>query len=533
MAEENKNFFLQLLQVFKEIPTGRKISFIVTAALLITGFAVLIYWANRPNYQALFTNLEAADASKIIDKLNEKKIPFLLKESGSAIFVPDDMVYQLRLEMASAGIPKGQNVGFEIFDNVGFGTTEFVQKLKYLQALQGELARTIMEFDSIAQARVHIVAVGDSLFAEPEKPATASVVLRMKQGRFLDPLQLQGIINLVSCAVEGLKPQNVSVVDMAGGLLSKGHDENDVGGLTQTQLDYRQKVERTLESRIQTLLEPVIGVNKVIARVAAEVDFGQVNTLEEKYDPASVTVRSEQRQKETAKGSKSLPSGSPDLQTQLLPENQTGAGSAESAKNYEKENAVINYEINKINRQTKSAVGDIKRLSAAVIIDGPYTAEKGADNKTIQKFTPRSKRDMKNFEDVIKKAIGFSEERGDQVNVSNIAFTLNDETAALAEAGRAPYQDYLKKYGKPVFNIALVLIFLLIIVRPFKRWLSQSTEYLSTRTLSGGAHAAALSAGMDEAASGKQSKEKLLEMTRNSPDMAADIIKNWISEGRG
>jgi flagellar M-ring protein FliF len=532
MAEDNKNFFLQLLQVFKEIPTARKISFIVTAVLLIAGFAALIYWANRPNYQALFTNLEAGDAGKIIDKLNEKKIPFLLKEGGGAIFVPDDMVYQLRLEMASSGIPKGQNVGFEIFDNIGFGTTEFVQKLKYQQALQGELARTIMQFDSIHQARVHIVPVGDSLFAEPEKPATASVVLRMKQGRFLDQQQLQGIINLVSCAVEGLKPQNVSVVDMAGGLLSKGHDANDVGGLTQTQLDYRQKVERTLESRIQTLLEPVIGINKVIARVAAEVDFGQVNTLEEKYDPANVAVRSEQRQKETSNGTKSLPSGSPDLQTQLMPE-QSGGASSESAKNYLKENAVINYEINKVNRQTKSAVGDIKRLSAAVIIDGPYTAEKGADNKTIQKFTPRSKRDMKNFEDVIKKAIGFSEERGDQVNVSNIAFTLGEEIAVLAEAGRAPYQDYLKQFGKPVLNIALVLIFLLIIVRPFKRWLSQSTEYLSGRALPAGMQNAALTAGMEGAAAGKQSKEKVLEMTRNSPDMAADIIKNWISEGRG
>lgn len=531
MAEGNKNFFLQLLQVFKEIPTGRKISFIVTAVLLITGFAVLIYWANRPNYQALFTNLEAGDASKIIDKLNEKKTPFLLKEGGSAIFVPDDMVYQLRLEMASSGIPKGQNVGFEIFDNVGFGTTEFVQKLKFQQALQGELARTIMQFDAIAQARVHIVAVGDSLFAEPEKPATASVVLRMKQGRFLDQQQLQGIINLVSCAVEGLKPQNVSVVDMAGGLLSKGHDENDVGMLTQAQLDYRQKVERTMESRIQTLLEPVIGVNKVVARVAAEVDFGQVNTIEEKYDPASVAIRSEQRQKETANGTKSLPSGSPDLQTQLIPD-QAGGAASDSAKNYQKENAVINYEINKVNRQTKSAIGDIKRLSAAVIIDGPYTAEKGADNKVTQKFTPRSKRDMKNLEDVIKKAIGFSEERGDQVNVSNIAFTMGEETAALAEESRAPYLDYLKKFGKPVFNIALILVFLLIIVRPFKRWLSQSTEYLSSRALSAGSETAALSAGMGEAASGRQSKEKLLEMTRNSPDMAADIIKNWISEGR-
>jgi flagellar M-ring protein FliF len=420
-------------------------------------------------------------------------------------------------------------VGFEIFDNVGFGTTEFVQKLKYQQALQGELARTIMQFDSIAQARVHIVPVGDSLFAEPEKPATASVVLRMKQGRSLDQQQLQGIINLVSCAVEGLKPQNVSVVDMAGGLLSRGHEEDDVGELTRAQLDYRQKLERTLEMRIQTMLEPVIGINKVVARVAAEVDFGQVSTLEEKYDPANVAVRSEQRQKETANGTKTLPAGSPDLQTQLIPD-QTGASASESAKNYQKENAVVNYEINKINRQTKSAVGDIKRLSAAVIIDGPYVAEKGADNKITQKFTPRSKRDLKNLEDVIKKAIGFSEERGDQVNVSNIAFTMGEEAPVLTET-RSPYFDYLKKFGKPVFNIALILIFLLIIVRPFKRWLSQSTELLSTRSLTAGQEAA-LTMGSAEAVAGRQSKEKLLEMTRSNPDMAADIIKNWISESR-
>lgn len=530
MADTDRNFIKQFGQVLKSLPLGKRVSLGITTIMIIGGFIALVLWVNRPEFQVLFANLDTADAARITQKLNEKKIPYQLKEGGNAILVPNDMVYQLRLELASDGIPRGQNTGFEIFNDIPFGTTEFVQKLKYKQALQGELARTIMGFDSIAQARVHIVTAGESLFVEPEKPATASVVLRLHPGRVLDKRQLQGIITLVARAVEGLKPDNVTVVDMAGGLLSRGSEEDHAGTLSRTQFEYRQKLEKTLENRIQTMLEPIVGLNRVVARVSADVDFEQVNVVEEKYDPNSVVIRSEQRLKESSGGGKSLPSGSPDLQGQII-QGQAVAGS--STKNSEKENSTINYEINKTNRQISNSVGDVKRLSAAVIIDGPYVSEKDNDGKTVQKFVPRNRREMKTFEDIIRKAIGFNESRGDQVSVSNISFVLQDEEKAFSMAGPG-WLEYGKKAVKPAFNILLVALFFLLAVKPFKKWLNQAGETLgSGLTLSQGQDGVPrLAAQMGEEGAQKDDAHGLRELSKSSPDAAAQIIRQWISEGR-
>lgn len=528
MAEKEKNFLQQFIQVFRAIPPGKMITFVFTIALVVGGFIALMIWANRPDFQVLYTSLDTADAARITEMLQEKKISFQLKDGGSTVLVPDDMVYQLRLDLASEGIPRGQHVGFEIFQDMSFGATEFEQKLKYQQALQGELARTIIQFDAVSQARVHIVSSGDSLFAEPERPATASVVLRLHPGRSLDQRQLQGIVNLVARAVKGLKPENVTLVDMAGGLLSKGNEGGSADSLSRAQFSYQQKLERSLENRIQTMLESIIGLNRVVARVSAEVDFEQVNILEERFDPDSSVIRSEQRLKETSAGPSDYAAGSPDLQTRVTG-NQTG--SAGSSQNFKKENAVINYEINKINKQITNSVGDVKRLSAAVIIDGPYTTEKDADGKTVQKFVPRNRREMKTFEDIIKKAIGFDEERGDQVNVSNISFAFQSEEMAFPERGMS-WTDYGRKAAKPLFNVLLVVLFFLFAVRPFKKWLNKNGDNLFTRALPPGREVPQLSA---EAGGGRgevDENKQLLEAASSNPDAAAQVIRGWLSEGR-
>ncbi len=528
MAEKEKNFLQQLSQMFRAIPPGKMITFGLTTALLVGGFIALIIWANRPNFQVLYTSLETADGARITEKLQEKKIPFQLRDGGSTVLVPDDMVYQLRLDLAGQGIPRGQHVGFEIFKDMPFGATEFEQKLKYQQALQGELARTIIQFDAVSQARVHIVSSGDSLFAEPERPATASVVLRLHPGRSLDQRQLQGIVNLVARAVKGLKPENVTLVDMAGGLLSRGNEEGSADSLSRAQFSYQQKLERTLENRIQTMLESVIGLNRVVARVSAEVDFEQVNILEERFDPDSSVIRSEQRLKETSAGPSNYASGSPDLQSQVY---RSETGGAVSSQNFKKENAVINYEINKVNKQITNSVGDVKRLSAAVIIDGPYTSEKDADGKTVQKFVPRNRREMKTFEDIIKKAIGFDEERGDQVNVSNIPFAFQSEELAFSGEGMS-WRDYARKAAKPLFNIFLVALFFFFAVRPFKKWLNKNGDRLLTRALPPGREVPQLSAEAGMGPGEIDERKKLLEAAGHNPDVAAQVIRGWLSEGR-
>jgi len=521
MPENLKN----IIEMFRAIPLGRKISFAVTFLVLMGGFAAIFLWTNKTEYQVLFSNLDTTDAASITQKLSEDKTPYQLKDGGTAVLVPSDQVYQLRLDFASEGLPKGDNVGFEVFDNMSFGTTEFVQKLKYQQALQGELARTIMQFDSIDKARVHIVQAGDSLFAEPEKQATASVVIRLKQGKALDQKQLQGIINLVACAVEGLKPSNVTVVDMAGGMLSKAGEEDTISAMTATQYDYKKKIESGYEKQIQTMLEQVVGANKVVARVSADIDLRQISTSEESYDPDSQVVRSEQRQSESSTESIKTAQGSPDLQYEVY---QTEGETESTGEKYSKSNEVINYEISKTNTQILDTSGDIKRLSAAVIIDGTYIEQTGEDGNPVQTYMARDSKEMKTFEDIVKKAIGFDDSRGDQVTVSNISFNMPKEDLSAVE-DESSLMDYAKKGYKPLINIGLIVLAVLILIRPLKKLLSSTNEYASVRALHKG-EAQPMESMNAELQLRQNNKQHLLEVTRKNPDVAADIIKSWINE---
>ena len=517
-----------LIEVFKAIPAGKRISFLITFTIVVGGFIALLAYTNRPDYQELFRDLDQTEASKITEKLKENRVKYQLKNGGTTIEVPDDMVLQLRLDMASEGIlPKGGTVGFEIFDDMSFGTTEFELKLRYQQALQGELARTIMAFDSIEQARVHIVTAGDSLFAEEEKPATASVVVRLRPGNRLNPRQLQGIINLVSSSVEGLRPENVSIVDMEGGILTKGNDENSVGDISSDQFDYKRKLAETYEKQIVTMLEPVVGLNKVVARVSVDVDFKRIRTSEENYDPDSAVIFSEERQKESSTEGDRTPEGSPDLLNQGI---QTGSENPTSSSSlYEKESSILNYKINRVERNIIDDSGDIKRLSASVIIDGPYDVTTDEEGNSTKVFKQRDRKQMKTFEEIVKNAIGFSADRGDQVTVSNEPFSMEKEGITdMPAASSDGWMTYVKKSSKPILNVLIIALFFIIAIRPFKRWLSQTSEYVSTRALPAGREAEEHSPG--ELQTRQNEKLKLLEATKQNPDIAADIIKTWLNE---
>lgn len=523
MAEGTGN----IIEVFKAIPPGKRISFFITFALVVGGFIALLMYTNQPDYQILFSNLDTSDAAKITEKLREERVKYDLKDHGSSIYVPSEQVYQLRLDLATEGLPKSSGVGFEIFDNTSFGTTEFVLKLRYRQALQGELARTIKEFDSISQAKVHIVPAGDSLFAEEDKPAAASVAIRLNKGRKLNQRHLQGITNLVAASVEGLKPENVSIVDMEGGMLSNGYDEDILGSAGSTQFDQKRRLAEGYEKDILGLLEPVIGINKVRAKVTVEVDFDSENISEEKYDPDSAVVYREERTKETTSEGNRLPSGSPDTGEDSASMNVTAS---ELANKTEKEESSLNYLINKINRQAFDSPGDIIRLSAAVLIDGPY--EQGTDEQgnTTQVFKPRDKKEMSNFEDIVRKAIGYDEQRGDQVIVRNVAFSMEkpDFSDMAAEAPEG-WMGYVKKGSKPFLNVILIALFFIIAIKPFRKWLSQTSEYVSANVQ---VQQAALEEPRDtpELQLKQNNKIRLLEATRENPDMAADIIRTWLNE---
>ncbi len=520
-----------IIEVFKAIPAGKRISFLITFVIVVGGFIALFTYTNRPNYTVLFSDLDSVEASKITEKLKENRVKYQFKDGEGTILVPDDMVHQLRLDMAAEGIlPKGGNVGFEIFDNMSFGTTEFELKLRYQQALQGELARTIREFDTIDNARVHIVTAGDSIFAEEEKPATASVVLRLHPGRKLTPRQLQGIINLVSGSVEGLRPENVSVVDMEGGILTKGNDKDGLGNISNDQFEYQRRLEETYEKQIVSMLEPVVGMNNVVAKVSVDVDYKRVNETEENYDPDSQVIFSEQRQKESSTDGNRIAQGSPDLLNQGV---QTGSELSGTSSNvYEKESSTVNYKINRLNRQTVNESGQIQRLSASVMIDGPYDTTTDTEGNTVNVFKGWERKQVKTFENMVKNAIGFDSERGDQVTVSNdVPFSMDEEGMNIIPAASSDgWMGYLKKGSKPILNIVMIALFFLIAIKPFKKWLNQTSEFVTTRALPQGNVSEEFASDPVEKYERQNEKLRLLEATKQNPDIAADIIKTWLNE---
>ncbi|MBN1276159.1 MAG: flagellar M-ring protein FliF [Deltaproteobacteria bacterium] len=516
-----------IIEVFKAIPAGKRISFLITFAIVVGGFIALLTYTNRPNYTVLFSDLDPVEASKIAEKLRESGVKYQLKKGGSTIEVPDDKASQLLLDMASEDIlPQGGSVGFEIFDDMTFGTTEFVLNIKKQQALQGELARTILKMPIIEDARVHIVPAGDSIFAEDEKPATASVVVKLRTGSKLSPRQLQGIINLVSYAVTGLKSENVSIIDMEGGILTKGNDRDSIGSLSNDQFEFQRRIEETYEKQIISMLEPVVGMNRVVAKVSVDVDYKRVNQTEENYDPDSQVIASEERLKESSPDSSRIAQGSPDLLNQGV---QTGSElMGTGSSHYERETSAINYKINKLNRQTINESGQVERLSASVIIDGPYeTSAEG--EKTFKGY---DRKQMKTFEDNIKNAILFNADRGDQIALSNVSFTMEKESIEAVPAASGPegWTGYLKKGSKPVLNILLIALFFLIAIKPFKKWMSQTSEYVSARALPGGNAQEDLGSVSNDLQSRQNDKIRLLEATKQNPDIAADIIKTWLNE---
>lgn len=519
-----------IIEVFKAIPAGKRISFLITFAIVVGGFIALFTFTNRPSYTMLFSDLDTVEASKITEKLKEKRVKYQFKDGEGTILVPDDMVHQLRMDMAIEGLmPKGGSVGFEIFDDMGFGTTEFVQKLRYQQGLQGELQRTIRELDTIDNARVHIVQAGDSIFAEEEKPATASVVVRLRPGRKLNPKQLQGIINILSGSVEGLKPENVSIVDMEGGILTKGTDRDGVGTVSNDQFEYQRRIADEYERKILSMLEPVVGISKVRAGVSVDVDFKRVNTSEIKYDPDSQVISSEERLKESSSDGNRIAQGSPDLLNQGV---QTGSElSGKSSNLHEKETSVLNYKIDEVNRQTINESGEVQRLSASVIIDGPYETTTDEEGNTVNVFKGWDRKQMKIFEDNVKNAIGFDSDRGDQVTVSNIAFSMEKEImGGIPEAVSDGWMSYVKKGSKPILNILMIALFFLIAIKPFKKWLNQTSELVSMRALPQAIENEELSSSAPEMQGRQNEKLKLLEATKQNPDIAADIIKTWLNE---
>jgi len=438
----------KLWQGFSTLSASRKMTLAGVTVLILASLSAFVYFTNQEDYRILFSNLNSEDASSIVTKLKEKKIPYQISPSGDIISVPSGKVAELRLELAAAGLPHGGGVGFEIFDNKTLGATEFEQQLNYRRALQGELARTINSLDEIQQSRVHIALPKESLFIDQQKKPTASVTLKLKTGRKLKPSQIEGIGHLVASSIEGLSPDNVMIVDSQGNMLSKGQEESRLSRLSSSQIDYQRSIEKDMGNQIQTLLENVVGQGKAVVRVNADLDFRITEKTEETYDPESPVVRSTQKQM--------------DKMTGPAP---AAAKASASGSEKEKTDETVNYEINKTVSKTVMPVGEIKKISIAVLVDGIYTK----DDKGTATFQERPKKELESIEDLVRKSSGFNAQRGDQVIVTSMPFNRTDLEQGMTGL---PWQDKIAS-ALPVIKyvvilVAIILVFLFVI-RPLIR----------------------------------------------------------------
>ena len=439
-------------QGFSALSGTRKMTLASVTILIFASILIFVYFTNQEDYRTLFSNLTSEDAANIVTKLKEKKVPYQISPSGDAISVPSGKVSELRLELAAAGIPHGGGVGFEIFDNKTLGATEFDQQLNYRRALQGELARTINSLDEIQQCRVHIALPKESLFIDQQKKPTASVTVKLKTGRKLKQSQIEGIGHLVASSVEGLNADDVMIVDSQGNIMSKGQGDPRLARMSSSQIEYRRNIEKDMANQIQTMLENVVGQGKAVVRVNADLDFMITEKTEETYDPESPVVRSTQKQS--------------DKMNSPLPALGKTAGTAASAgSEKEKTDEVVNYEINKTVRKTVMPVGEVKKISIAVLVDGTYTK----DDKGAAIYQERPKKEIESLEDLVRKSSGFNTQRGDQVAVTSMPFSRADSEQGMV--GQS-WQDKIAP-AVPIIKYVVIMTGLLLaflfIIRPLVR----------------------------------------------------------------
>ncbi len=484
-----KSAFTQLKTIYGGLSLVRKITLFSVIAGVLGGFALILFLSGRPDYQVLFSGLSAEDSGAVIAQLKAKKIPYQVSSNGGAILVPKEKVYETRMELATQGLPQGGGVGFEIFDHSKLGMTEFVQNVNYLRALQGELTRTIDCFDEIESSRVHLVIPPKTLFVEDEEPPRASVVIKFKPGKMLTEDQIQGVIHLISSSIAGLKPENVTLVDTYGNQIGQRKEKNSYEKARADQLAYQETVERNLERRVKSMLENALGPDKAIVRLSTSMDFKKQEKTEERYYPDDKVARSEQILKESTINMNKPPVGVPGSNAAMAANTQQAAsgaaGNVAGAANATtaappvpvstKQSQTTNFEIGKVTSHTIEPIGQISRLSVAVLVDGTYKTVKDKNGKITQEYVPRTPEEIDKIKNIVMRAVNYSTTRGDAVEVANIPF----ENPALKEArNKVQSNGWLSSlmqysvYLKYLFSGIFMVLTFIFVIRPLIQWLT-------------------------------------------------------------
>lgn len=405
----------QIKRLINSLSRKQQILIAVAGLAVAGGLAFLLHQNRERDYRPLFTGLTAEDAGQVVAKLKEANVDYRLSEGGSAVLVRSARVADSRLLVASAGLPKSGRIGFEIFDKTNFGATDFSEKVNFGRALEGELERTVMALTEVEQARVHITFLKDSVFTESRQPAKASILLKLKPGARLSPRNVSAIEHLVANAVEGLSPEGVTVVDMQGNLLNsppKNPDTGDVDG----PIEYRQKIERDMLAKINATLAPILGAGHFHAGISVDVDFSSGEQSEETWDPNRSVMVNQQRSEETS--APIVPSGAPGVASSLpRPTSRPGSSSSQMTRRTEN----VTYQSSRVVRKTRLPQGVIRRLSVSTLVDQNVRWE-GTGKKAKRILEPPSEETLRKVRDLVAGAIGFNQERGDQIVVQTLPF---------------------------------------------------------------------------------------------------------------
>lgn len=540
MAVDAQPSLISQLQMLNRLPMQQKFGLMVALAAIIAILVGAWIWESTPDYRVLYSNLSDKDGGAIIASLQQMNVPYKFAEGGAALLVPASQVNEARLKLAAQGLPKGSLVGFELLDNEKFGTSQFQEQVNYQRGLEGELARTIQSLSSVQAARVHLAIPKPSVFVRDQEKPSASVLLNLYPGKSLDQGQVSSIAHLVSSSVPDLSAKNVTIVDQNGNLLSQPVDALMNSGMDPGQLKFLQATERSYIKRIEDILTPVVGADNVRAQVTADLDFSQVENTSETYrpnqDPGKAAIRSQQIS-ETTSNSQQRASGVPgSLSNQppapvsapvAAPVPSKPTSTSGNSSNTQRD-STTNYELDKTIQHVKDPVGNIKRLSAAVVVNYVRTV----DAKKKVSYKPLSPREIAQITDLVKETMGYNAARGDTLNIVNTAFT-SPETVVIPPIPWWKQPEIISLLTAIAKNLAIAAVvgYLIFgVIRPaMKNVKLQASEVAAAEAAAAAAephhHVPTMMPVKNEA----ESAEAARELARQNPQLVANVIKGWVS----
>ena len=551
MAAQPQQLFSNFALRFNQLPDTRKMGLAAALAASIALFVGLLLWSSAPEYKVLFSNLTEMDAGTITTALQQLNAPYKTGPGGT-LLVPADQVYDLRFKLAAQGLPKGGAVGFELMDSPQLGMTQFQEQVAFQRGMEGELARTVQALSPVESARVHLAIPKPSVFIRDKQKPSASVLVNLHPGRSLDPGQVQSIVHLVSSSVAELSPNNVTVVDQAGNLLTNVSDGASARGLNASQLDYIRQMEGYYAQRIEAIVSPIVGTGNVRAEVRADLDFSESEATSESYrpnpTPDAQAVRSLQTV-EDLNNAGNQAQGIPGALTNQPPGPATaplnappganagpnnGAGQGAGATSSRRENTT-NFELDKTIRHTREPLGRIKRLSVAVVVN--YRAGIPDENGVATKPVPLPPAELEQINNLVRESMGYSQQRGDTINVVNAAFTESKAELDIPLWKDPDNVSMAKALLKNllIFGLAFYLVF--GVLRPILRDMTKPPEPKAAdageAATSGGAGEVGAIGGDAHSAAVDSYAEilaKVRDFAKADPKVTADIVKEWMAK---